>query len=166
MQNKYRGFTLIELLIVIIIIAILAAIAIPKYQDYAIRSKLAGEWVTLETLRTAVQAYRAECGTAPLEANSLWVGLDDPVLLNRLSVNLPLDKYRIYYATLPDIAYDPARDCTTNMNISADNMAFLISPFDQTQLPYACMSERGAKSYCISGLVWGAGAHANWVFEQ
>jgi type IV pilus assembly protein PilA len=65
LSRRSSGFTLIELMIVVAIIAILAAIAIPQYQDYLVRAQVAEGLVTATGSKTAIWEFRNNTGRFP-----------------------------------------------------------------------------------------------------
>ena len=65
MKRLQQGFTLIELMIVVAIVGILAAIALPAYQDYVIRSKMSEAEAAIAACKTSVSEYLASHGTLP-----------------------------------------------------------------------------------------------------
>src|SRR5579871_4733258 len=85
MDRLQKGFTLIELMIVVAIIGILAAIAIPAYQDYTIRSQVTEGLNLAGAVKTSVAEFYANNGAWPvgLVGNAPALGY----------TNLPSGKY-------------------------------------------------------------------------
>jgi type IV pilus assembly protein PilA len=75
MQKELQGFTLIELMIVVAIIGVLAAIAIPAYQDYTIRAQVSEGLSLAGGAKTAVSEYFMDRGMWPADNSS--AGLAD-----------------------------------------------------------------------------------------
>ncbi|WP_306331669.1 pilin [Vibrio injensis] len=61
--TKQQGFTLIELMIVVAIIGVLAAVAVPAYKDYVTKSEASSAIATLRALQTPAELYIQEYGS-------------------------------------------------------------------------------------------------------
>jgi type IV pilus assembly protein PilA len=76
MRKQQKGFTLIELMIVVAIIGILAAIAIPAYQDYTIRAQVSEGMSLTSGVRTAVSEFLQTTGEWPTD--NIQAGVTPP----------------------------------------------------------------------------------------
>jgi len=65
MKHLQQGFTLIELMIVVAIIGILAAVALPAYQDYTVRAKMSEVMLAASACRTSITEIYQSGGSAP-----------------------------------------------------------------------------------------------------
>lgn len=79
MKKNMQGFTLIELMIVVAIIAILAAIALPAYQDYTIRAQVSEGAALMGGAKIAVTDFWSERGRFPASNSS--AGLSSPTAI-------------------------------------------------------------------------------------
>lgn len=75
-KTLQKGFTLIELMIVIAIIGILAAVALPAYQDYTVRAKVTEGMIAGSSMKIAVTEMFADSGIAGVKAYSDLIKTD------------------------------------------------------------------------------------------
>jgi type IV pilus assembly protein PilA len=80
MNKMQKGFTLIELMIVVAIIGILAAIAIPAYNDFTIRSKVTEVVNMAGVCKTSVAEYYQSKGSMPADATQAGCSSTDSLL--------------------------------------------------------------------------------------
>lgn len=82
LHRNNKGLTLIELLIVIVIVGILAAIAIPMYTGYLQRARRADAKIALEQLRASEEMWRAEKGSYSISLTALQTTMGGPAAVS------------------------------------------------------------------------------------
>lgn len=106
MNKTRRGFTLIELLIVVAIIGILAAIAVPNFLNARIRAKVSRAMADERSIATALEMYRTDHNTYPEgRANYAMFGMDRLTSPTAYMASLPLDPFATEYQVVDPGGY-------------------------------------------------------------
>jgi len=123
-KKAQKGFTLIELMIVIAIVGILAAIALPAYQDYIVRAKMSEAMVSLAEAKTTVAEYVAANGALPADGSGTQFGINTAVratgtTLRRISVTVDNDSQSVsLIANVYQSVWDSSAGATATASFS------------------------------------------------
>jgi type IV pilus assembly protein PilA len=140
MKNQ-QGFTLIELMIVVAIIAILAAIALPAYQDYVARSQVSEGMSLASGVKTAVAEYYANYGAWPSDNPAAGVSTGTSIKGKYVtSTTVSSGAINLVY-----------NETSTSSKIKGAGTGLTLSPFDnQGSISWKCKTGTIASKYLPS----------------
>lgn len=101
MRRVQQGFTLIELMIVVAIIGVLAAVALPAYQDYTARARMSEAILAASVCRTSISEVM-QSGSAPAAANQ-W-GCESSTTTSRYVASIATSSAGVISVTVQNMA--------------------------------------------------------------
>ncbi|MBB6522703.1 pilin [Pseudoteredinibacter isoporae] len=145
--SKNKGFSLIELMIVIAIIGILATVALPAYQDYTSRAKVAEPVGLMRAMKTDIHKYVGEKGSFPTVAElNDYIGVK--VSSGKFTASIGDGAPGVYIATMRDNIGARISGSTVALHFATNSDGLLnhtcrpggVNPVPNEYLPWECRS--------------------------
>lgn len=134
-RTSHRGFTVVELLITVVIIGVLAAVALPAYQEYARRGKLSEVVLAASGCRTTVTEVFLTAEVLPTELTGGW-GCESSVAASQYVASIRIGDAGTISVTVAT-GIDPER---------ADHKVLTLVPFVDASTPMA-ITDRGKRVF-------------------
>lgn len=137
-RTRQQGFTLIELMIVIAIVGILAAIALPAYQDYTVRARMSEPMARLAEAKTTIAEFYAATGNLPTPAQS---GLNQAAtdIINLITYastgGQPIVSAVIHASVMPSESADRSFELVGTLNPSQRTVSWQCRPTSGNEVP-------------------------------
>ena len=142
MNSMQKGFTLIELMIVIAIVGILAAVALPAYQDYTVRAKVSEAVAKSAEIKTAISEYYSARNEIPASITAAGT----TIVQTNVIEGATLDATGLLTMTVKDVGGDTATNNQFVLSLTSSSGGVLqwrcmsggSNPIKANYLPASC----------------------------